>query len=177
MASGGLAVVQGTASGLPVTEAASLKGIAVTKVASNGLPVVYVNEAGVVVPPVTAVTLDAASITAVTLSGGGLTATNTGTTSADQGARVATTSGKTSGKYYFEMTVDANELPNGGIGIGIRHDAHRQGDRLRSVWRFGNRHNMGEWEFRVGAVGPGQVGIAIDLDNRGLVSVAPAGNW
>jgi hypothetical protein len=42
VASGGLAVVDVPARGLPVTESLSGYGIAVTKVASGGLPVTFV---------------------------------------------------------------------------------------------------------------------------------------
>ena len=66
VASGGLPVVE-TTRGTPVTEAANLRGVAVTKVVGKpGLPVVFVTEAGVVVPAVTYVTWDAATVTAVT---------------------------------------------------------------------------------------------------------------
>ena len=50
-----------------------------------------------------AVTWDAATAVAVSLSSGDLVATNTGTTSANQGVRVADANGKTSGKHYFEI--------------------------------------------------------------------------
>ena len=71
--------------------------------------------------PVTNVTLDAASVTAVTLSGGNLAATNTGTTATEQGAKVASASGKSAGKYYFEMTfttVTSGVGSNSGVGVG-----------------------------------------------------------
>jgi len=64
-------------------------------------------------------TWDTATTTAVTLSGGNLIATNTGTTSTDQGARVASTFGKTTGKYYFEATfTNVAGGINMGIGVG-----------------------------------------------------------
>jgi len=56
-------------------------------------------------------TFDPETIAAVTLSGDNLVATNTLTSSTEQGARVATVSAKNSGKYYFEMTTTV-----GGIG-------------------------------------------------------------
>jgi len=56
-------------------------------------------------------TFDPAAAADVTLSGGNLVATNTGTTSTEQGARIAAAHAKTTGKYYFEMTPTV-----GGIG-------------------------------------------------------------
>jgi len=65
---------------------------------------------------------DAATLASVTLSGGSLVATNTGTTSTNQGAHVAFASGKTTGKYYFECTLTT--FTNGaGVGIGIGNTA------------------------------------------------------
>ena len=64
------------------------------------------------------VTWDAATVTSVTLSGGNLVATNTGTTSTNQGARVASASGRTSGKYYFEVVV-TTYIGGGSVGVGI----------------------------------------------------------
>ena len=71
------------------------------------------------VPATSYPTFDPATVTAVTLSGGNLVATNTGTTSADQGARVANAFGLTSGKLYFEVTLTTTiGGSNRGVGIG-----------------------------------------------------------
>jgi hypothetical protein len=65
------------------------------------------------------ITFDPATVTATTLSLGNLQATNTGTTSADQGAHTLTSSGKSSGKYYYEMSYTlATAGANVGVGVG-----------------------------------------------------------
>ena len=117
VASGGMAVVE-TPLGTPVTEAANGFGMPVTKVVGKaGMPVVY--ETIGVAAPVTYPTWEAGSVALVTLSGGGLVATNTGTTAPEQGAKVASASSKTSGKYYFEMTwTTSTGGANRSAGIG-----------------------------------------------------------
>jgi hypothetical protein len=186
VAAGGLPVVDVSSSlrGTPVTEVASGMGVRVTKVAAYGLPVVY--ETIGVVAPVTYATLDPATVTAVTLSGGNLVATNTGTTSADQGAKVAAVSGKTSGKYYFEveMTAYGNGV-NGSAGVGTTASTYTgmgnggtTGDALflsgGNVWSNGG--NTGT------ALGPStpitKFGFTVDLDNRKFwARKGAAGNW
>lgn len=118
-------------------------------------------------------TWEAASVTAVTLSGGNLVATNTGTTSTDQGAKVASASGKNSGKYYFESTWTARTGgANHGVGIGTYASTYiGMGNTggvtgviayfLGSVWANGGSVLSG------GAWTAGRVmGIAANLDNR-----------
>lgn len=112
VAAGGLPVVQGL-SGLPLTEAANLRGLAVTKVAANGLPVVYVTEAGVVVP-VGFAKFDSGTATRTTLSNGQLTATHADTI-ANAGARVLPS--QTVGKFYCELRCDVNASTGDGVGI------------------------------------------------------------
>jgi hypothetical protein len=64
-------------------------------------------------------TWESFSATNVTLSGGNIVATNTGTTSADQGAHVAASFGQTSGKFYFEATyTTVTGGANCGVGVG-----------------------------------------------------------
>lgn len=63
-------------------------------------------------------TWDPSTVASVTLSGGNLVATNTGTTSNNQGAHVASTSGKSSGKYYFEVTL-TTFVAGSGVGVGV----------------------------------------------------------
>jgi hypothetical protein len=186
VAAGGLPVIQAT-SGVSVTEAINGRGVAVTKVAALGLPVVFVTEAGVVVPPVTYATLDPATVTAVTLSGGNLVATNTGTTSADQGARVANAAGKTSGKYYFEVTYTTwlNGI-NYGVGVGTTGSTYTgmgNGGTTGAVV-FGTPFNVwvngGASGVSLGAsLTTGTViGAAVDLDNRKIwFRKSPSGNW
>jgi len=131
-------------------------------------------------------TWDAATVTAVTLSGGNLIATNTGTTSADQGARVATANGKTSGKYYFEATWTTRNQIGGNFGIGI-------GTPTSTYTSMGNGGTTGIEQYNGGSFysngsqvsgGSGQwnqgqtAGIAVDLDNRRFwTRTNPAGVW
>jgi hypothetical protein len=187
VASGGLPVVELAAGklGLPVTEATNGRGIAVTKVVGMpGLPVVF-DTIGVL-PPVTYATWDAATATAVTLSGGNLVATNTGTTSPDQGAKVASAASKTSGKYYFEMTVNAKTgAGNGGFGIGTTASTYTTIGSSSTVgtiiyWQPGNIWANGSYTGSSLTAIPngGIVGVAVDLDNRRVwFRVTPSSNW
>lgn len=188
VASGGLPVVELAADklGLPVTEATNGFGIAVTKVVGGpGLPVVF-DTIGVL-PPVTYATLDPATVTAVTLSGGNLVATNTGTTSADQGARVAAASGKTSGKYYFEM-IPTTLINGGNIGFGVGTTASTYSNmggtatvgalvfKSGNIWVNGSNSGLSLVTFAQGS----EAGIAVDLDNRKIwfrKAKSPAGPW
>lgn len=187
VAASGLPVVE-VSGGMPVTEAANGLGIAVTKVVGKpGLPVTFVTaDGGPVVPPVTYVTLEAATVTAVTLSGGNLTAANTGTTSADQGARVASSAGKTSGKYYFEMTCGVVTAGgNRGVGVGTTASTYTgmgtNGTTGLISYASGTAYSGGSTTG--GGVASvwanGKVfGFAINLDlRRGWIRVNPAGIW
>jgi hypothetical protein len=130
-------------------------------------------------------TWDASTVTSVTLSGGNLVATNTGTTSADQGAKVAAANGKASGKHYFEMiwTTDAG---GGNTGFGV-------GTTASTYTAMGGNATTGDMLFRSGTVysngsvaggyfatrTSGQtMGVAVDLDNRKIwFRNTPSGNW
>lgn len=131
------------------------------------------------------VTWDAATVTAVTLSSGNLVASNTGTTSADQGARVAAASGKTSGKHYFEIAwTTILGGANFGIGVGTVASTYTSMGsggttgvimyKSGSIWSQGSNVSVG-----LGTWASGQVaGIAVDLDNRSIwFRFPPAGNW
>lgn len=63
-------------------------------------------------------TFDPGSVSAVMLSGGNLVATNTGTTSTNQGAHIllADAVGTNAGKYYCEITLTTF---TGGAGVGV----------------------------------------------------------
>jgi hypothetical protein len=140
-------------------------------------------------PPVTYVTWDAATVATVTLSGSDLVATNTGTTATNQGARVAAASGKTSGKYYFEVTLTTKVGGGGGnAGMGIATTASTYAGMgnnatagvevfISSGGMFVNGANPGQ--VLGGAFVNGEVaGIAVDLDNRkAWIRKAPSGNW
>jgi SPRY domain len=140
-----------------------------------------------VVSGVAYATWESASVAAVTLSGGNLVATNTGTTSANQGAHVASTSGKTSGKYYFEVTwttITSGIGSNNSIGVGTTASTYTNmgnGGTTGIVNYVGNSvYSNGA---NLGTMGSpwtaGQVvGIAVDLDNRKIwFCNSPSGNW
>lgn len=144
-------------------------------------------QTGTITPAATTATWDSATVTAVTLSGGDLVATNTGTTSANQGAHVASTAGKTTGKYYFEVTFTAN-TGGGNRGVGI-------GTTASTYTNMGNSATTGSVVYVAsgaiysngssqaisipGITGAGTVfGVAADLDNRKIwFRTAPSGNW
>jgi SPRY domain len=126
-----------------------------------------------VVPPVVFATWDPATITAVTLSGGNLVVTNTGTTSADQGAKVVAASGKTTGKFYFETTLTVrNAGGNCGIGIGTFASTYSTMGANATTGDVaftggGTIYANGAASAALSARGTGDViGIAVDLDNR-----------
>lgn len=139
--------------------------------------------AGVVAP--TAATWDPATATAVTLSGGDLAATNTGTTSGDQGAKVAIASGKSTGKYYWEATrTSVAAAGNFGIGMGTTASTYTgmgtavSGNLLRLS--TGNFYDDGSSTgISLGAISQGQViGVAVDFTNdRIWFRKAPSGFW
>jgi hypothetical protein len=172
-----------------VAEAASAAAVesaalTLTATAVESASAADVPDAAVVAGSVPA-TWEPATVAAVTLSGGNLVATNTGTTSTNQGAHVASTSGKTSGKYYFEMTWTAiTGGGNYGVGIGTTASTYTGMGNNATVgtmnFRAGNTYSNGSQVLgSVGAWGAGQVaGIAVDLDNRRFwVRTNPAGVW
>jgi hypothetical protein len=130
---------------------------------------------------------DPATVTAVTLSGSSLIATNTGTTSADQGAHVAASAGKTSGKYYFEITwttITGSSADNRGVGVGTTASTYTgMGNggttgvinyRTGSTWSNGASILAGAGNWLTGQI----IGFAVDLDNRRFwFRLTPAGNW
>ena len=121
-------------------------------------------------------TWDPATVTAVTLSGGNLAATNTGTTSTNQGAHVAAASGKTSGKYYFEVTLTT--FTNGaGVGVGIASTtatyaglsgSYTGGSLCLAVGHTGNgviTNYAGNTPFSLGILASGDtICVAVDLN-------------
>lgn len=130
---------------------------------------------------------DAATIANVTLSGGNLVVTNTGTTSADQGAHVASASGKSSGKYYFETTI-TSFLAGANVAVGVGTPAStytNMGNTATSgtTVRIGTGdilYNGGSSGSSLGVRATGQViGIAVNLDTTfGLwFRAAPSGLW
>jgi len=137
--------------------------------------------------PFVTVTWEAATVTSVTLSGGNLVATNTGTSATSQGAHVVSTSGKTSGKYYFEDTLTTIVGAGGAnYGIGV-------GTTASTYTNMGNAATTGVMMFRSGSIysngtntgttlgsrsSGNVIGVAVDLDNRKVwYRVAPSGNW
>ena len=170
--------------GLPVTEAANGYGVAVTLVTDkSGLPVVFETiGAGAAFA-----SLDLATARNATLSGDNLVATNTGTTSIDQGVRVASSLGRTAGKYYFEVTMSVAATGiNRAVGIGTTSSTI-SGMGLSSLAVVGTMLgiNGNICSNGVGALGSigvvtaGQVmGVAADLDNRKIwFRRGATGNW
>ena len=171
VATGGLPIVESTIGfGTPVSEAAPGRGVAVTKVISPapGLPVIF--ETIGISSPVVLATLDGTASNA-TLSNGGLTVTHTNTSQG--GAR--STAYKTSGKYYFEVTMgtitgDLNGLcistsaatyvTVSTIGVACFVDtAWYTVANIYSNGSSGNRHT--------GAIAAGnKVCAAVDMDNK-----------
>ena len=119
-------------------------------------------------------TLDPGTVTAVTLSNGNLTATNTGTTSQDQGAHTpTTTNNKTSGKFYFEVTFDTVGVSgsNYGFGVGRTTSTYTNmgfnavtGNMIYSsgnIWRNGINSGLSLGVRASGDV----IGMAVDIGN------------
>jgi len=129
-------------------------------------------------------TWDPATVTAVTLSGGNLVATNTGTTSADQGARAASTAGKTTGKFYFEATFTTNTGgANRGLGIGTTASTYTGMSNSATTGSvvyvtsgaiYSNGSSQG-----ISISGSGSTyGMAVDLTNRKIwFRRGASGNW
>lgn len=115
---------------------------------------------GTVVSAPTSATFESATVASVTLSGGNLVATNTGTTSTNQGAHVASASGKTTGKYYVEFTI-TTYAGGAGVGVGVAKDTATYSNL--SNLSAGNGGNMC---FVVGHTGSGT--ISTDTGNSGL---------
>jgi hypothetical protein len=134
---------------------------------------------------VTYATLDPATVAAVTLSGGNLVATNTGTTSTNQGVRVADAGGKTSGKYYFEVTVTTGgngSRVSWGIGTTTSTYANLSASATTGavmylgggIWAGGSSSGSDAGTVTIGVV----IGIALDLDNlKSWFRIGPSGNW
>jgi len=137
------------------------------------------------------VTWDLATVSAVTLSGSNLVATNTGTTSTNQGAHVPFANGATAGKYYFECTL-TTFTGGAGVGVGIGtltatyagiSTAGTQGCMCMMVGHTGTGTIMqdpaGNTGYSLGARTSGDViGIALDLGSRKVwFRVSPAGLW
>lgn len=136
-------------------------------------------------------TWDAATATAVTLSGGNLVATNTGTTSTNQGTHVAFANGLTTGKYYFEVTL-TNFAAGAGVGVGVGNTSATyagmsvqatNGAMCYMVGHTGSGTIFtsagGNTGLSIGARTTGNViGVALDLTNsRVWFRAGAAGNW
>ena len=119
------------------------------------------------------------------MSGGNLIATNTGKTPANQGASVASSAGKATGKYYFEATfITITGGANLGVGVGTTASSYanlgnsattgNNGLATGTIWANGASTGIS-----VGAYSNTQiVGVAVDLDNRKIwFRHSPSGNW
>lgn len=146
---------------------------------------------GTVAAAFTATAWDPATVASATLSGSNLIVTNTGTSSGDQGARAPSSAGKTSGKYYYEITI-TTKAGGGNAGVGAATTASTytaMGNNATAGSEcfasngaiYSNSTNTG---FAVVAPANGTIiGIAIDLDNRKawfrnwMAPVGPADGW
>ena len=183
---GGTNISGATASTYLLVSADNAATITVTVTATNIAGSASATSSGV--GPITTpyATWDPATVTAVTLSGGNLVATNTGTTSANQGVMVAAASAKTTGKYYFEVTV-TTRLNGIGACIGLCTTASTYSafanDGTAGVMvnlATGTLYlNGGSGSALAPTPSTGSViGLAIDLDNRkSWMRLAPSGNW
>lgn len=136
-------------------------------------------------------TWDAGTVSAVTLSGSNLIATNTGTTSTNQGAHAPATDGQTTGKFYFEVTLTTFTGGAGvavGIGTTVATYANLSTTASGGMMCYAVGHTGsgtifssagGNTSFSLGAQGSGAVfGIAVDLGNsRVWFRISPAGSW
>jgi len=127
--------------------------------------------------PVGGTTWEPATISNVVLSNGDLTARCTLDTSTNQGARVADTAGRTSGKYYFEIqasTIFAAFSTYFGVGIGTTTSTYSgmsAGHGVTGVMIYRNDGNIWSNGAIVGYIGPlsiftPTVFIAVNLDDR-----------
>ena len=158
--------------GLPVTLAA--QGVAVTEApAGYGTPMTFVTEGGSVVlpvPPVTYATWNSADKSAtVVLSNGNLTATTSG------GGYVNAASGKSSGKYYFELTVVTQTNTNTYVGLGFLGGAAKVYTNVLGAVKIGASGTA----IALGLITNGTpVGIAVNLTpNLIWFRNGPAGLW
>lgn len=168
VASGGLAVVEVTGYGMPVTEAPS--GLAVTKVTGGkpGLGVTFVSPTGG--PALVPATWNGSDKSAtITLSNGNLTATTTG------GGYVNAASGKSSGKYYFEITVVTQTNLNTYVGLGAVGGSAKVYTNVLGAVKIGASSTA----IALGAISNGTVvGFAVDLSpNLIWFRNGPAASW
>ena len=165
--------------GMPVTLAA--QGLAVTEApAGYGLPVTFVTEGGSVVLPVPPYATWNASDkdVDVTLSNGNLTATIASTVTGG----VRATTGKSSGKYYFEVTMPTWGNPNSGPGIALATTPFpwpNTNITVAYVTKNGPININGAGVGTIGSSAGGEViSIAVDLDAKKIwFRKSPAGNW
>jgi hypothetical protein len=131
------------------------------------------------------VTWDVATASNVTFSGGNLVATSTGGTP-DHGCHVAAASGRTSGKYYFEITVTTNGFgADTGWAIGTPTSTYAGMGNTGGVtgvegYLSGSIYSMGSVVGNTGgsAVTGTVACMAADLDNRKMwFRLGASGNW
>lgn len=186
---GGVNITGATASSYLLVTADLAATITVTVMATNASGSANAISAGVgpiTAVPVVYVTWDTATVTNVTLSGGNLIATSTGGSSSDQGARVATGAQKTSGKYYFEVTMTTlTGVPAAGVGIATPSSTYPNMTNNATVGVMTYTRGAGVYANGVGqGINNGfrangdVVGMAVDLDNRKMwFRVTGSSNW
>src|ERR1051325_8322209 len=130
--------------------------------------------------PFPAATFDPATASNVLLTNGNLTATNTGTTSDDQGARVASAFGKSSGLIYFEIeqtNIQGGNGDNLSFGVGTTGSTFTgmgtsatSGGTVRRVGGFGefwlDGLDSGTSMFVNDNPPPQTFGVAVNLNTR-----------
>ncbi|MGY4499170.1 hypothetical protein ACVWYH_003101 [Bradyrhizobium sp. GM24.11] len=129
---------------------------------------------------------DPATVSNVTLSGSNLVATNTGTTSVNQGARLALASAKSSNKYYFEVTYTTSTTgANVGVGVGTTASTYTSMGNsaitgAECYMGTGNIWSGGAYQHKTvgGFVFGNTIGVAVDFDNRAIwFKKLSGGNW
>jgi len=140
-------------------------------------------------PPPPTVTWDPTTINGVTLSGGNLSVTNNGYDDMNQGARVASANGKSTGKHYFEIILTNLQNTGGNIvncwGVAMVSSSYygvgSAGSGAVTMGQNGTviMNGSGMGGASVGQRATGDViGVAVDLTNkRHWFRVAPSGNW
>jgi hypothetical protein len=141
-------------------------------------------------------TFDPATVHNVTLSNGNLTVTSPGDSlGVAQGVMVSSAAGKTSGKYYFEVTITTtgpvDQGGNNGFGVSTVGNSYSNlinNDGIGGVQCFWTDSGIWANSILVNTIGShgfsqGDVfGIAVDLDNRNAWFIPVAGsllgrNW
>lgn len=127
-----------------------------------------------IIPVTTPVTLDPATAVKVTLSNGNLTVTNAQSATPEQGVKVTLASAKSSGKYYFEISMDNAADNDSTFGVGTTTATYTSllTDGTGGVVAYNNgvmwTNGSNSFIFFNGYTTGDLMGVAVDLDNRSL---------